>query len=161
MNNWIFFSSENRRYVSQQHFEQQLSSVQSSSIEEKWRRSLFEVISQTLSPIFVTAEEMKLINEISSWHLNSSNNFRKFRDQLDYLIDFEDLLDVSQSIVVNRSPLSKRFCLQPVRTLTAASKKIEMLKNHQANTNETYSNSIMEKSERKKNKVESKINGYY
>ncbi len=125
----ISFSS-GRRYVVQRHFEQQLYDIKSPIIQNKWRHCLFEVISKSLSPIYLTRNEVELMHEIFSWHLNSPNNYIKLREKIDYMIDFEDLIDCFHS---NSNQDGKSFLIQPVTTLDAARKNIEMWKNLQEN----------------------------
>ncbi len=57
----ISFSS-GRRYVVQRHFEQQLFDIKSSLIQNQWRRCLLEVISKSLSPIYITRNEVELMH---------------------------------------------------------------------------------------------------
>ncbi len=141
----ISFSS-GRRYVVQRHFEQQLYDIKSSNIQIKWRRCLLEVISKSLSPIYLTRNEIELMHEIFSWHLNSSNNHIKLREKIDYMLDFEDLIDCSHSIPINPNHDGKSFLIQPVTTLDAARKNIEMWKNLQENFIEKTDNQMKRKS---------------
>ncbi|CAF4016742.1 unnamed protein product, partial [Rotaria sp. Silwood1] len=48
-----------RRYFVQRHFEQQLFDIKSSLIQNKWRRCLLEVISNSVSPIYITLNEVQ------------------------------------------------------------------------------------------------------
>ncbi|CAF3257027.1 unnamed protein product [Rotaria socialis] len=144
----VIFRSD-RRYFVQRHFEQQLFDLKSSSIRSKWRRCLLEVISNSLSPIYITSNEVQLMHEIFSWHLNYSNNYVKLRDNIDYLIDFEDLIGCYNSISLgdnnNNNNDTKSFILQPVTTLDAARKNIEMWKNLQENIIENTPNQSIDK----------------
>lgn len=141
--------SSGRRYVVQRHFEQQLFDIKSSVLQNKWRRCLLEVISKTLLPIYITRYEVELMHEIFSWHLNYSNNYIKLREKIDYIIDFEDLIDCYYSIPLD-SNNTKSFLIEPVTTLDAARKNIEMWKNLQNNflennTNQTTDNRVKRK----------------
>jgi len=101
------------------------------------------------------------MHEIFSWHLNYSNNHIKLRENIDYIIDFEDLIDCFNSISLddnNNNNTKQSFIIQPVTTLDAARKNIEMWKNLQENfiennTNQTTDNRIKTKS----TKIPSKI----
>ena len=121
----LYHFSSGRRYVVQRHFEQQLYDIKSPIIQSKWRRCLFEVISK---PIYLTRSEVDLMHEIFSWHLNSPSI--KLRENIDYMIDFEDLIDCFHS---NTNHDGKSFLVEPVTTLDAARKNIEMWKNLQEN----------------------------
>ncbi|CAF5116490.1 unnamed protein product, partial [Rotaria magnacalcarata] len=102
-------------------------------------------------------------HEIFSWHLNYSNNYVKLRDNIDYLIDFEDLIDCYNSISLgnnnnNNNNDTKSFIIQPVTTLDAARKNIEMWKNLQENIIENTPNQSVDKRlKRKRTKTPSKI----
>ncbi|CAF0843006.1 unnamed protein product [Rotaria sordida] len=144
-----------RRYFVQRHFEQQLFDIKSSLIQNKWRRCLLEVISNSLSPIYITLNEVKLMHEIFSWHLNYSNNYIKLHENIDYIIDFEDLIDCFNSISLdgnnnNNNNNMKSFIIQPVTTLDAARKNIEMWKNLQENIIENNSNQTIDKRVKRK-----------
>lgn len=104
-------------------------------IQNQWRRCLLEVISKSLSPMFITHYEVELMHEIFSWHLNQANNYIKLRDNIDYIIDFEELIDCYNSMPFdnNNNNDIKSFIIQPVTTLDAARKNIEMWKNLQDN----------------------------
>jgi hypothetical protein len=73
------------------------------------------------------------MHEILSWHLNSPNTHIKLREKIDSMIDIEDLIDCSHSIPINSNHDGKSFLIQPVTTLDAARKNIEMWKNLQEN----------------------------
>jgi len=102
------------------------------------------------------------MHEIFSWHLNYANSYIKLRENIDYIIDFEDLIDCFNSIALdnnnNNTNNLKSFIIEPVTTLDAARKNIEMWKNLQENfiennTNQTTDNRIKTKS----TKIPSKI----
>ncbi|CAF0982774.1 unnamed protein product [Rotaria sp. Silwood1] len=141
-----------RRYFVQRHFEQQLFDIKSSSIQNKWRRCLLEVISNSVSPIYITLNEVQLMHEIFSWHLNYSNNYIKLRENIDYIIDFEDLIDSFNSILLddNNNNNTKSFIIEPVTTLDAARKNIEMWKNLQENIIENNTNQTIDKRVKRK-----------
>jgi hypothetical protein len=132
INIWFYYFSSGHRYVVQRHFEQQLLDIKSSLIQNKWRRYLLEVISKSLLPIYITRNEVELMHEIFSWHLNYGNNSLKLREKIDYLIDFEDLIDCLNSREEKEQNI-KSFLIQPVTTLDAARKNIELWKNLQEN----------------------------
>ncbi len=129
-----FSFSSGRRYVVQRHFEQQLLDIQSVLVEKKWRHCLLEVIAKSSSPLYITRPEVELMHEIFSWHLNHAHGSIKLREKMDYLIDFEELIDCSKSISyeeLTTSSNSKASFIQPVTTLDAARKNIEKWKNLQ------------------------------
>ena len=153
--------SSGRRYVVQRHFEQQLFDIKSLLIQNNWRRCLLEVISNSLSPIYITLNEVQLMHEIFSWHLNYSNNYIKLRENIDYIIDFEDLIDCFNSLSFdddNSNNNLKSFIIQPVTTLDAARKNIEMWKNLQENIIEKNTNQTIDKRvNRERTRIPSKI----
>ena len=75
------------------------------------------------------------MHEIFTWHLNYSKNDIKLRENIDYIIDFEDLIDCFNSIALDNNSNNNinSFMIQPVTTLDAARKNIEMWKNLQGN----------------------------
>jgi hypothetical protein len=119
-------------------------------VQNKWRHCLLEVISNSLSPVYITLHEAELMHEIFSWHLNYSNNFIKLRENIDYIIDFEDLIDCFNSISLDNNSNIKSFMIQPVTTLDAASKNIEMWKNLQDNILENNQNQTVDKRVKRK-----------
>ncbi|CAF2599907.1 unnamed protein product [Rotaria sp. Silwood2] len=144
-----------RRYFVQRHFEQQLFDIKSSLIQNKWRRCLLEVISNSSSPIYITLNEVQLMHDIFSWHLNYSTNYLKLRENIDYIIDFEDLIDCFNSMSLddnnnNNNNNTKSFIIQPVTTLDAARKNIEMWKNLQENIIESNTNQTVDKRVKRK-----------
>jgi hypothetical protein len=157
---YVFFSSK-RRYIVQRHFEQQLFDIKSSLIQNKWRRCLLDVISNSLLPLYITINEVNLMTDIFSWHLNYSNNYIKLRENIDYIIDFEDLIDCFKSISLdNRKNIyhnTNDFLIQPVTTLDAASKNIQMWKNLQEKMIEHTPIQTIEKQQRKRTRTPSKI----
>jgi len=156
-----YIYSSGRRYVVQRHFEQQLFDIKSSLIQNNWRRCLLEVISNSLSPIYITLNEVQLMHEIFSWHLNHGNNYIRLRENIDYIIDFEDLIDCfnTMSFDDDNSNSLKSFLIQPVTTLDAARKNIEMWKNLQENIIENNNNDqiIDKRVNRKRTRTPSKI----
>ncbi len=156
----MYFSS-GRRYIVQRHFEQQLFDIKSSIIQNKWRRCLLDVISKSLLPIYITQNEVELMHEIFSWHLNYSNNHIKLRENIDYIIDFEDLIDCFNSISLDddNNNTKQSFIIQPVTTLDAARKNIEIWKNLQENfiennnTNQTTDNRVKKRSTKTPSKI--------
>ncbi|UJR20644.1 hypothetical protein I4U23_023769 [Adineta vaga] len=137
-----------RRYVVQRHFEQQLFDIKSPTLQNQWRHCLLDVINKSYSPIYITCHEVELMHEIFSWHLNYSKNYLKLRENIDYIIDFEDLIDCFQTLAYidpNNSNKSKSLLIQPVTTLDAARKNIELWKNLQENISQTESNQIIDK----------------
>ncbi|CAF1284139.1 unnamed protein product [Adineta steineri] len=145
-----------RRYVVQRHFEQQLLDIKSSSLQNKWRRCLLDVITRSSSPIYITLNEVELMHEIYSWHLNYANNYIKLRENIDYIIDFENLIDCFNSLgLVDNSNYLQSFMIQPVTTLDEARKNIEKWKNLQEtiNENNTHQQTIDKRVNRKKPKT--------
>lgn len=117
-------------------------------------------MSKCLSPLYITSNEANLINEINTWHLNWSNQFCKINARIDYLIDFEDLFDSSITVTMVGSSASPSFLFQPITTLEAASRTIEMWKERQDRLiDDTYSNPTVSKSLSKSNPSTSKRNG--
>ena len=118
----LLSNSSGRRYVAQRHFEQQLFFVQSPVIQEKWRRTFFELMSKAFVFLSLTPNESNLLNEINSWHLNMSAGDAR----LDNLLDFDDLFDCSTSFPSSSTPVA--FLFQPMTTLAAASRTLELWK---------------------------------
>jgi hypothetical protein len=100
------------------------------------------------------------MHEIFSWHLNHGNNYIRLRENVDYIIDFEDLIDCfnTMSFDNDNSNSLKSFLIQPVTTLDAARKNIEMWKNLQENIIENNNDQIIDKRvNRKRTRTPSKI----
>ena len=97
------------------------------------------------------------MNEIVSWHLNYSNSIQ-LQENIDYIIDFEDLIDCFNSMTVNdinhnHNHNMKSFILQPVTTLDAARKNIEMWKDLQNNIIENNANQTIDNKRVKRRKT--------
>lgn len=121
---------------------------------------MLEVISKSLSPMYITSNEVQLMHEILSWHLNYSNNHFKLRENIDYIIDFENLIDCFNSISSedHNSNSTNSFVIEPVTTLDAARKNIEIWKNLQENVIENDTNPNTQKRlKRKRTRTPSKI----
>ncbi|CAF0794802.1 unnamed protein product [Adineta ricciae] len=142
----IFRCVSGRRYVVQRHFEQQLLDLKSSFLQNKWRHCLYDVIHKSHAPIYITCHEVELMHEIFSWHLNYAKNHLKLRENVDYIVNFEDLFDSFQSLTLNEGYLSTTSIIQPVTTLDAARKNIELWKSLQGNVSQTESNEDVYKS---------------
>lgn len=124
---------------------------------------MLEVISNSLSPTYITSHEVQLMHEIFSWHLNYGNHFTKLRENIDYMIDLEDLIDCFDCVSSdnNNKNNNNSFIIQPVTTLDAATKNIEMWKNLQENINEKDSNQTIGKQvKRKRSPTPSKTIGF-
>ena len=141
----LYLISSGRRYVVQRHFEQQLLDVKSSFLQNKWRHCLYDVIHKYHAPIYITCHEVELMHEIFSWHLNYAKNHLKLRENVDYIVNFEDLVDSFQSLTSNEGYLSTSSIIQPVTTLDAARKNIELWKSLQGNVSQTESNEDVHK----------------
>lgn len=133
-----YFSSD-RRYILQRYFERELSKIKSSKIETQWRDCLFHCASKTNRSLLLTSAEIQLMHEILTWHCNSP---LKIHEQMDCLLDFEDLLETyhSFSLPHDQSP----FLIQPVTTLDAARRNIELWTNLQTRSIDPSSNEIPE-----------------
>jgi hypothetical protein len=127
----IFLSSSrsNRRYVCYRHIEQQLSRMKLPTIEEKWHLCLKRLMATNVPLLAITTAEAVLMNEIDQWHLNYPTHFAKFKANGDYLIDFEDLIELVTSIPKIPSLMMESVQYQPLQDVGQVQTKPDLWTN--------------------------------